>query len=114
VTGATLQGNQLTLGISLQLGADAQCIPINLRMVTDESGDMAAPNSPATANFPLASDGTCMGAVNGTYPGQSVIFSVDPTTAPFLFTTGAPSNIFFEISTTTGNGLQVGIPQQSG
>jgi hypothetical protein len=113
VTGATLQANQLTLAVNIQLGATAECIPINLRMVTDEQGDMATPSAPLGANFPLASDGSCNVAPNAQYTSK-VTFTIDPTTSPFIFTTGAPSNLFFEVTTTTGNGLQVDVPQQSG
>jgi hypothetical protein len=113
VTGVSLQGGQLTLVVGVQLGADVQCVPINLRSVTDEQGDMAAPNSPTGANFPLAPDGGCNVSANGQY-SSNITFAVDPAVAPFLLTTGAPSNIFFEISTTTGNGLQVAVPQRSG
>lgn len=113
VTGASLRGGQLTLTVNLQLGSSTQCVPIDLRMVMDEAGDLAAPSSPATANFPLAPDGSCNVAAGGQYV-SNIGFAIDPASAPFLFTTGAPSNIFFEVATTTGNGLQVMIPQQSG
>jgi hypothetical protein len=114
VTSASLQGNNLTLTVNLQLGSESQCVPINIRIITDESGDMAAPNIPSTANFPLGSGSDCTGTGNAMYPGQAVTFTVDPSAMPFLLTTGAPGNIFFEVSTTTGNGLQVVVPQASG
>ena len=113
ITSANLIGNQLTFSIAIQLGADVQCVPINLRMVTDEAGDMAAPTSPMNANFPLAPDGGCNVPANSQY-ASNVSFTVDPTALPILITVGPPSNTFFEVSTTTGNGLQVAIPQQSG
>jgi len=113
VMGGTLQANQLILSINIQLGSSSQCVPINLRLITDEQGDMVSPTAPAMANFPLAADGTCQGEA-GTAYNESVTFTVDPLNAPFLFSTGDPANGFFEISTTTDNGIKIDVPQKSG
>jgi hypothetical protein len=111
IEGATLLGDRLTFQVKVVTGDSYACVPMNLRLVTDEAGDMQAPD---TAQFQFADSGGCQGTPHVTYDRQPVVFTVDPTTAPFLFTTGGQSNIFFEVSTTTGNGLQVMIPQQSG
>ena len=114
VTGITLQGNQLSIAVNVQTGASAQCVPVNLRLITDEQGDMAAPSAPNSPNFPLAADGTCTAAANTSYPNQVVMFEVDPAQTPFLVTTGGTSNVFFEVTTSTDNGLQIIVPQSSG
>jgi hypothetical protein len=112
VAGATLAGDELTLMVNVAVGAIPQCIPINVRFISDEQGDMAAPTSPADTNFPLSTS-TCEGTANTTYPSEPLTFTVDPANMPLLFTTGGTSNIYFEVATTTG-GLDVSIPQQSG
>jgi hypothetical protein len=113
IMGGTLRDDQLTLSVNIQMGTTPQCVPINLRLITDEQGDMAAPNTPASPNFPLAPDGTCEGDSETSY-SESVTFTVNPASMPFLFSTGDPANAFFEISTTTDNGLRVDVPQKNG
>lgn len=114
ISGMTLQGNQLSVIVNVETGASIQCVPVNLRLITDEQGDMAAPSAPASPNFLLGGDGTCTPTANTAYPNQIVTFEVDPTQMPFLITTGGTSNVFFEVTTSTNNGLQVAIPQSSG
>jgi hypothetical protein len=113
ITGGTLQNNQLTLTMSVLTGSIPQCVPINLRLVSDEQGDMQAPISPAAQNFPLGAGGDCEGTANTSY-NQSVTFSVSGMSGPYLFTTGGTSNIYFEVSTTANGGLDIETPQQSG
>ena len=113
IMGATLQADQLILSINIQMGNTAQCVPVNLRLITDEQGDMLAPSAPAAPNFPLAPDGTCQGDAETAY-NESVTFTVNLSNTPFLFSTGDPANGFFEIATTTANGLQVTVPQKNG
>jgi hypothetical protein len=113
ISGATLNGNELTLMVNVTMGGLPQCVPINIRLISDEEGDMTAPNSPSSTNFPLSST-TCEGTPNTLYPSQPLTFTVDPTNMPFLFLTGGTSNVYFEVSTTTDGGLDVAIPQQSG
>ncbi len=114
IMGATLQANQLILSVNIQMGQTAQCVPVNLRLITDEEGDMQAPDAPASPNFPLAPDGTCQGDSETAY-SESVTFTINASTSmPFLLSTGDPANGFFEIATTTGNGLQVDVPQKNG
>lgn len=113
IMGATLQDDQLVLNVNIQMGAVAQCVPINLRLITDEQGNMLAPNAPATQNFPLAPDGTCQGNPQSAY-SENVTFTVNTANTPFLFSTGDPANAFFEIATTSAGGLQVIVPQKNG
>ena len=113
ISGATLTGNQLTLMVNVTLGDIPQCVPINLRLISDEEGDMVAPTSPTQMNFSLSTS-TCEGTANTSYPNEALTFTVDPVNAPFLFLTGGTSNIYFEVSTTTAGGVNVAIPQQSG
>ena len=109
--GATLQGNQLTLNLAIAMGNIAQCIPLNIRMLQDEQGDLAAPITP---QFTFPESGACTGAPGATYTDQQVVFTVDPTMFPLFLTTGGASNIFFQIATTTAGGLTVNVPQKSG
>ncbi len=111
IMGATLQGNQLTLNLAIAMGNIAQCIPLNIRMLQDEQGDLAAPITP---QFTFPESGACTGAPGATYTDQQVVFTVDPTMFPLFLTTGGASNIFFQIATTTAGGLTVNVPQKSG
>lgn len=113
ISGATLAGNVLTLMVNVMVGGIPQCVPINVRLISDEQGDMIAPTSPTQTNFPLSTS-TCEGTPNTLYPGQPLTFTVNPANVPFLFLTGGTSNVYFEVATTTGGGLDVAIPQQSG
>jgi len=113
ISGATLAGDQLTLMVNVTVGDIPQCVPINLRLISDEEGDMVAPVSPPQTNFPLSTS-SCEGTPNTLYPGEPLTFAVDPTNMPFLFVTGGTSNVYFEVTTTTASGLDVEIPQQSG
>jgi hypothetical protein len=112
VTGASLDGDQLTLALKIQIGNVGGCIPIDLRLVTDESGDVVAP---AQAQFVFPDTGSCNGTPNKAYDSQLLVFTTAPNTpVPFLFTTGGTSNQFFQISTTTDNGIQIDLPATSG
>ena len=113
IAGATLTGNELTLLINVAVGSIPQCVPINLRLISDEEGDMAAPTSPIQTNFPLSTS-TCEGTSNTTYPSEPLTFTVDPANTPFLFLTGGTSNVYFEATPDADGGLDVAIPQQSG
>jgi hypothetical protein len=113
ISGATLVGDELALMVNVTLGDIPQCVPINVRLISDEEGDMVAPTSPTGTNFPLSTS-TCEGTSNSLYPNEPLTFTVDPTNAPFLFLTGGTSNVYFEVSTTTDGGLDVALPQNSG
>jgi len=111
ITALSLEGGQMTFTLSVQTGAAPECVPLNLRLVADEQGDLDPPN-PASFSFP--DSGNCNGAPGQTYTNQTTTFAVDPTALPLLFTTGGTSNIFFEIATSSGNGLSVDFPGTSG
>lgn len=51
VISAALQEGQLTITLAIQMGAVSECVPVNMRLVTDESGTLAPPISPATSAF---------------------------------------------------------------
>lgn len=110
VTGASLSGNQLTLTFTVALGASPECVPLDLRLVADEEGDLNPPN-PAAFSFP--DSGNCNGAANETYTNQTTSFIVDPTAFPLLFNAQDAAKTFFEISTTTTNGIQIQLPGSS-
>jgi hypothetical protein len=111
ITGVSLEGNLMTFTLGVTMGPSPECVALNLRMVADEAGDLAPPN-PASFAFP--DSGNCNGGANETYTNQTTTFTVDPTALPLLFTTGGASNIYFEVTTSTDNGLQVDFPGTSG
>ena len=111
ITSATLSGSQLTLGISVAMGAVSECVPMNVRLVADENGDLTPP---LTTQFSFPDSGTCVGTPGATYSDQEIVFTVDPTTLPLLLTTGGTSNSYFEVATDTTGGLDITPPPTSG
>jgi hypothetical protein len=111
VTGAAFDGANLALTLKIQVGNVGGCLPLDLRLVTDETGDVEAPQ-PAQFIFPDTS--SCNGTPNATYADQTLVFPMSPLTpTPWLFTTGGTSNQFFQVSTTT-TGIQIQLPSTSG
>ncbi len=111
ITGATLSGSQLTLDVNIQMGAIAECVPLNIKFITDEMGDT---EGPLNAAFTFGENGTCIGAPGASYPNQQVTFNVDPTSMPLSFTTGGSSNKYFELSTTASGGIMISLPPTQG
>lgn len=111
ITGANLNGSQFTLTLAIQMGSVAECVPLNVRLVADEEGDLTAP---LTTEFSFPDTGTCEGTPGVTYNNQQIVFNVDPTTLPLIFTTGGTSNDFFEVSTTPQGGITITPPPTSG
>jgi hypothetical protein len=111
ITGATLSGSQLTLKLAIQMGAVAECVPMNVRLVADEKGDLTAP---LTTQFAFPESGSCEGTPGAMYNDQEIVFTVDPATLPLVFTTGGTSNKFFELSTTPQGGISIAPPPTSG
>ena len=111
ITGANLSGSQLTLKLSIQMGSVAECVPMNVRLVANEKGDLTAP---LTTQFSFPESGTCQGTPGAAYSNQEIVFTVDPTTLPLVFTTGGTSNKFFELSTTPQGGITIAPPPTSG
>ncbi len=111
ITAVSLEGTQMTFTLTVQTGQSPECVPLNVRLVADEEGDLDPPN-PASFTFP--DSGNCNGAPNETYTDQTTAFTLATTTFPLLFTTGGASNIFFEVATSSNNGLNVLFPGTSG
>lgn len=111
IMGAELQGNQLIFKLAVAMGNAMACVPLNVRMLIDEEGHLAAP---ITQQFTFPESDSCNGAPGATYTDQQVVFNVDPTTMPIFFTTGGASNIFFSVATSTDGGLSITRPSASG
>lgn len=108
ITGAAIEGNQLALAVAVQTGNNVECIPMNMRLVIDEAGNL---ENPAVQQFSFPDTNSCNGTPNTAYDAQAVSFSLGPNlSAPFLITTGGTSNIFFEVATTTDGGISVTLP----
>lgn len=113
ITGASFQGNQMTFSLAIVMGSVSECVPVNLRLVADESGTLEPPNSPAGGTFTFPDTQTCAGTPGATY-SQSVTFPIGPSIAtPFLVTTGGASNIFFNVATDTSGGVDTTLPSNS-
>jgi len=113
ITGAALSGTQLTLDVQVQMGAVAECVPLTLRMIADEQGDLAPP---ITQQFAFPDSGNCNGTPGETYSAQQVVFDIssDPTAFPFIFTTGGAANTLFEVVQNAGGGFDVELPPNAG
>jgi hypothetical protein len=112
ITGAKWVNNQLTLALKIQTGNVGGCIPIDVRLVTDESGDVQAP---AESQFLFPDTGSCNGTPNKAYENQILDFTIPPNSpVPLLFTTGGTSNQFFQIATTTDGEVEIDLPATSG
>ncbi len=111
VTGAAITGTQLTLSVQVAMGSVAECVPLDLRLIADEQGDLSPP---ITSQFTFPDTGTCTGTPGEIYSGQQVVFSVaDPTAFPFLLTTGGTSNILFEVTQNPDGSLAVQLPPKA-
>src|SRR5258708_35345619 len=75
ITAASLQGNNLTLNVTIRPSDGSRCVTPTLRWVADESGALKPPDSQS-----------CDNGSGPTYT-ESLTFMVDPTLAPLLFTT---------------------------
>lgn len=111
--GASLTGNQLTLTLAIQMGMTPDCVPVNMRIIADESGTLMPPSSPAGTTFIFPDTQTCNGTPGATY-SEPVTFTTDNIQAPYLMTTGGASNIFFNVATNTARGIDVALPGTSG
>jgi len=111
--GASLQSDQLTLTLAIQMGSVVECVPVNVRLIADESGTQKTPDSPAGGSFTFPDTQSCTGTPGATYSEQ-LVFTVTGVPSPYLFTTGGASNTFFNVATDTAGNLDVTLPGTSG
>jgi hypothetical protein len=111
VTGASISGSSLTLDVQVVMGSAAECVPLDLRLIADENGDLAPPVTP---QFAFPDTGTCNGTPGETYAGQQVVFTLaDPATFPIILTTGGDANVLFEVNQKTDGSLAISLPPQT-
>ena len=106
-----LRENQLSFTLTVQIGDSPTCVPLNLRLIADESGNLQKPD---TRDFALPKSGDCNGAPDAIYPNQIVTFTITPVNFPLLFTTNSDSDKFFEIVNTANGELRIELPGTSG
>jgi hypothetical protein len=112
ITNAAISGPQLTLGVQVAMGPVSECVPLNLRMIADEQGDLSPPITPQF-NFP--DSGTCNGTPGETYSAQPIVFTLaNPGVFPVILTTGGTANILFEVDQNPDGSLTVQLPPSSG
>jgi len=112
VTGAQISGAQLTVDVQVQMGAASECVPLTMRLIADENGDLAPP---VTQQFTFPDSGTCNGTQGETYAAQPVVFTLpDPGTFPIILTTGGTANILFEVDQNPDGSLTVQPPPSAG
>ena len=112
VTDASLSGSQLTLGVQVTMGSASECVPLNLRMIADEQGNLSPP---ITSQLTFPDTGSCSGTAGETYSAQPVVFTLtDPATFPVLFTTGGTANTLFEVDQNADGSLSVQLPPNAG
>ena len=108
VINAAVSGSQLTLGVQVTMDSVAECVPLTLRMIADEQGDLSPP---ITQQFTFPDTGTCNGTPGETYSAQPVVFALsDPATFPILLTTGGTANVLFEVAQNPDGSLSVQLP----
>lgn len=111
VTGAQVSGAQLTLDVQVVMGSVPECVPLTLRLIADENGDLAPP---VTQQFTFPDTGTCTGTPGETYAAQQVVFTLPtPGTFPILLTTGGAANILFEVVQNPDQSLSLELPPQT-
>jgi len=112
ITDATVSGAQLTLGVQIAMGSATECVPLTMRLIADEQGDLSPPITP---QFSFPDTGTCNGTAGETYSAQPVVFTLsNPGVFPILLTTGGTANTLFEVMQNTDGSLSVQLPGQSG
>jgi hypothetical protein len=112
ITDAVISGSQLTLGVQVAMGSASECVPLNLRMIADEQGDLSPPITP---QFTFPDTGTCNGTAGETYSAQPIVFTLaNPGVFPIILTTGGTANILFEVDQNPDGSLTVELPPSSG
>jgi hypothetical protein len=108
VTTASITGSQLTLGVQVAMGSVAECVPLDIRLIADEEGDLSPP---ITSQFSFPDTGTCNGTPGETYSAQPIVFILPTTgTFPIVFTTGGSANMFFEVAQDPDGTLTLQLP----
>jgi len=112
ITDAILSGSQLTLDVQITMGSIGECVPLNLRLIADEQGDLSPP---ITSQFTFPDTGTCNGTAGEIYSAQPIVFTLStPGIFPILLTTGGTANTLFEVIQNSDGNLSVQLPGQSG
>ncbi len=99
----------LTLILKISTGNSQMCLPLNMRRVINEFGDLAQPNT-TTYDFPDVRGPQVKGycpSPNSTFDNQKVIFAVDGAEKQYALTTGGRSNTFFFITVQDDGTLKV-------
>jgi hypothetical protein len=108
VINASASGSQLTLGVQVTMDSIAECVPLTLRLIADEQGDLSPP---ITSQFTFPDTGTCNGTPGETYSAQPIVFTLnDPATFPIILTTGGTANTLFEVAQNPDDSLSVQLP----
>jgi hypothetical protein len=111
ITGAEISGTQLTLDVQVAMGSVSECVPLNLRLIADEQGDLSPPITP---QFTFPDTGTCTGTPGETYTAQPIVFTLaDPSAFPIVLTTGGTANVLFEVVQNPDGTLSVQLPPSS-
>jgi hypothetical protein len=108
VTSASLTGAQLTLNVQVVMGSVAECVPLNLRLIADEQGDISPPITP---QFTFPDTGSCNGTPGEIYSAQPVVFTLStPGAFPIVLTTGGTANLLFEVDQNADGSLTAELP----
>jgi hypothetical protein len=103
----------LTLVLKISTGNSQMCLPVNMRVVISEAGDLGLPDT-TSYDFPDVRGPQVKGycpAPNSTFYNQKVVFRASqmmpPTTMQFLLTTGGSSNVFFFVTPQSDGTIKV-------
>ena len=110
IANVAISGSQLTLGAQVTMGSASECVPLTMRLIADEQGDLSPP---ITSQFTFPDTGTCNGTAGEIYSAQSIVFTLaDPNAFPIVLTTGGNANLLFEIVQNPDGSLTAQLPPQ--
>jgi|SRR3989344_60026 len=93
----------LVMDLHIRSQVASTCVPMNIRRLLNEEGDVARPN---TTQYIFSTSGGCT-----IYPSepsdQQVIFVVDPSDKEFVILTGDSSNTSFTVKLLDNNSLKI-------
>ncbi len=115
-SGPATSAYALTFLLKISTGNSPQCIPVNMRQLLNEQGDLGAPMN-SRFDFPDTRGAQFIGfcpAPNITYTAQKVIFPASENQNQFEFTTGGTSNIFFSVTVNASGTIQLQQEAQNG